>query len=449
MKAKLLLVCLGMACQTGIAADPAAAEPRWFLDANGCKFLNPFPPNFPSLTIEWPGPCVDGFVSGTGEVRLAPGVSYRGEFARGRIVKGSVENDGEIYEGGFLDNIPHGQGTSRGPEGTVISAKYVRGMVDGTHVELTWPDGRRYRGEVDARTQQMHGKGILESADGGLYEGEFKLSLPDGVGVMKRPGGEIRSGTFVRGQLDGTGSILYSNQTRYEGGLRAGQPNGQGRMEFTDGTLYAGAFVAGQYQGNGKLTYADGSVYEGNFLAGDPSGGGKATSPDGRRYDGQFLYGKWNGQGRLTYASGETYEGEWKAGVLTGKCHIAQEQSVYDGECVDGKASGSGHLEDKTKALVYQGGFAKDRFEGRGSLRLGELAYEGMFKAGIMEGEGVLTSGKLKMRGDFKAGVLVRGTIAAEDGRTFEVDLEKDEVLEVLKDGTKRPVDQLPADITI
>jgi hypothetical protein len=67
-----------------------------------------------------------------------------------------------------------------------------------------------------------------------------------------------------------------------------------------------------------------------------------------------------------------------------------------------------------------------------------------MFKAG----PGVLSAHKLTLRGDFKAGVLVRGTIAAEDGRTYEIDVEKGEVLEVLKDGSKQPVDHLPADIT-
>jgi alpha-acetolactate decarboxylase len=72
-----------------------------------------------------------------------------------------------------------------------------------------------------------------------------------------------------------------------------------------------------------------------------------------------------------------------------------------------------------------------------------------MFKAGAMEGAGTLSVGKLTMRGDFKAGVLARGTITGADGRTFQVDIDKNEILEVMKDGSKRPLDELPPDVTI
>jgi hypothetical protein len=324
----------------------------------------------------------------------------------------------------------------------------VRGSIDPKDVEFIWPDNTHYRGEIDPRTMSRHGKGVLKYGGGGVYEGEFKQDQPDGVGILKCPDGEVRSGSFIRGQLHGKGSILYANQTRYEGDLRAGEPDGQGRMEFTDGQLYEGAFVSGKYQGKGKLRYSTGGLYEGNFLAGDASGAGTMLFADGRRYAGEFLLGKLHGSGRLTYPTGETYEGEWKSGELTGKCRIVVEESIDDGQCIDSKASGAGRLEDKSKGLAYQGDFAQDQFHGKGALRVGEIAYEGMFKAGVFEGPGVLSVRMLTMRGDFKAGALIRGTIATEDGRTYEIDVEKGQILEVLIDGSKRPIDQLPADIT-
>ena len=173
------------------------------------------------------------------------------------------------------------------------------------------------------------------------------------------------------------------------------------------------------------------------------------TYPDGTRYVGQFLYGRRHGTGRLTRAPGEVEEGEWKAGVLSGKCRIEKDEVVYDGQCLDGNASGAGRLDDKPKNLVYEGEFLKDQFEGKGSLHAGDVAYEGMFKAGLMDGPGSLKVGKVTMRGDFKRGLMLRGTINADDGRTYEVDVEKQEVLEVAKDGTKRSVERLPPDITI
>ena len=403
MKAPVsLALCVALACHVG-SATAADAGPRWLLDANGCKFLNPYPPGVAAFEILWSGQCVDGYVSGEGEVQFPPDVFYRGEFAKGRIVKGSAESRGEIYEGGFLDNVPNGRGTSRSPDGSAITGTYVRGLIESADVELTWPNRNRYRGEVDTRTRQMHGKGVMQYADGSVYEGEFNQGSLEGAGVLKRSDGEVRSGTFRGGQLDGKGSVLYANQARYEGEFRAGQRSGQGRLEFASGESYEGGFVADRYQGKGKMQYGDGSVYDGEFLAGDPSGTGTMTFPDGERYEGQFLYGRRHGNGRVTYASGETKEGEWKAGALTGKCHLVAGPSSYEGECRNGKPSGAG------------------------TLRVGKLA----------------------LRGDFTDGVLVRGTIDSPDGRTFEIDVEKQQILEVEKDGSKHPIEQLPPEITI
>lgn len=405
-KKLLLLGCIAMTCRLASAAAPPAAEPRWLLDANGCKFLSPMPRDMQvSVTITWTGQCVDGMVSGKGEVRAGSWFAFYGEFAQGRIVKGAAEMNGAMYEGGFLDNKRHGPGETRTPDGLITKGTYDRNVIDPQAVEYIWTDGTRYRGEIDPRTQNMQGKGVLEYAGGGVYEGEFKRDQPEGEGILKFPDGEERRGTFVAGQLHGKGSILYANQTRYEGQLRAGEPSGQGRMEFSDGQLYEGAFVSGKYQGKGKLKYSTGGQYEGDFLAGDASGTGTMIFADGRRYQGQFLLGKMHGAGRLTHDTGETYEGEWKRGELTGKCRIVIQESVYDGQCLDSVANGTGHLQDKSKGLDYEG--------------------------------------------TFKSGVLIRGTIALQDGRTFEMDAEKGEVIEVQKDGSKQPVDQLPADIRI
>lgn len=448
MSAKLLhMASIGLLCQLACAAEQVP-EPRWVMDANGCKFLNPASHDS-SFTISWTGQCVDGFVSGPGEVRAGSWFAYRGEFSQGRIVNGTAEMNGSFYEGPFLDNLPNGPGMTRSTEGLVTMGTYQRGRLDPTMVEYTWPSRSRYRGQIHPQTLAMHGKGVMEYGDGSMYEGEFKENQREGAGVMKFPDGETHRGTFVGGRLEGQGSIVFANQARYEGELRAGEPSGPGRMEFADGTFCEGGFLAGKYHGKGKLKYASGAGYEGEFLAGERSGSGTLIYSDGVRYEGQFLYGRRHGAGRQTHPSGATYEGEWKGDQLTGKCRIAVEQSIYDGQCLDSKASGTGYLEDKEKRLVYRGEFAKDQFHGKGSLQAGELAYEGAFKAGAIDGPGVLTLGKLVMRGEFKSGVMVRGTIAADDGRTFEIDLEKDEVLEVLDDGSKRPVDELPADITI
>jgi hypothetical protein len=443
-------VCIALICHSAAAAEPAAAEPKWLQDANGCKFLSPAPAR--SLgAISWTGQCVEGFVSGPGEVRIAQWMSFRGEFAQGRLVKGVMEYVGrESYESeAFLDNRLNGNTVVRTLDGTTIQAQYDHGALKSEHAEILWPSGARYRGPLDPGSRLSQGKGTLDYPDGSVYEGEFKQGRLTGTGVMKYASGEIRSGTFIDGALNGHGSIVYADRSRYEGELRMGEPDGYGRIELADGDSYEGTFMAGRSHGKGKATYADGGVYEGDWVAGDPHGSGTRTFANGNRYVGQFVSGKKNGQGLFTQASGETYEGEWRGDQLNGKCRIVINQSIYQGECRDSKASGTGHLEDKSKDLVYEGEFDQDQFQGKGSLHIGDLAYDGMFKAGAMEGPGTLSVGKLTMRGDFKSGVLAHGTITGADGRTFEVDIEKNEIFEVSEDGTKHPIDQLPPDITI
>ena len=78
-----------------------------------------------------------------------------------------------------------------------------------------------------------------------------------------------------------------------------------------------------------------------------------------------------------------------------------------------------------------------------------ETVYDGEFVQGQMEGTGTLRMGSVQVKGVFKGNVFNRGTITAEDGRKFELDIDEGKVLEVLEGGLKRPLDQLPPDITI
>jgi hypothetical protein len=450
MKAQLsLAVCMALTCHVTVAADEPTGDARWLQDANGCKFLNwaPLEPR----EITWTGQCVDGYVSGPGQVRLGRRATFRGEFAQGRIVRGTFEYDGgKSYQcDTFLDNQLHGDVIVRYPNDVIVKARYEHDKALAEGAEVTWPDGTRYRGQIDPRSLDLQGKGVLEWANGTVYEGEFKQGRVEGVGVQKLRDGEVRTGTFRDGTLEGHGTILYADQARYEGNLVMGKESGIGRLELPGGAWYEGEFVAGRYQGKGKMKYTDGIVYEGDFLAGDRHGNGTMLFPSGNRYEGQWISGKRHGTGRFTDSNGGMEEGEWQADKLSGKCHKVTRDSVYDGQCRDDLASGQGRLEDKAQSLLYEGEFLADRFDGRGSLRIRELAYEGMFKSGAMEGPGTLKVGKLTMTGDFKAGVLARGTIVGADGRTFEVDLAKNEILEVNKDGTKHPIDQLPPDISI
>src|SRR5690349_893864 len=150
MKAPLSLAAgIVLTCHIAIAADEPTAEAKWLQDANGCKFLNPWPGEAPSK-ITWTGQCVDGFVSGTGDVRVGQSPTFRGEFLQGRIVKGTIEyRSGESYEGNaFLDNQLHGDVIARLPGGVTVKLRYEHDHAQRENAEITWPEGDRYRGEI-------------------------------------------------------------------------------------------------------------------------------------------------------------------------------------------------------------------------------------------------------------------------------------------------------------
>jgi hypothetical protein len=63
----------------------------------------------------------------------------------------------------------------------------------------------------------MHGRGVLEMADGSIYMGYFKDDFPSGLGV-----------------------IIYTNGDRYEGELRNGLRYGNGTYFHNDYSVYTG-----------------------------------------------------------------------------------------------------------------------------------------------------------------------------------------------------------------
>jgi hypothetical protein len=486
----------------GVAsAQSEVRNERWLADANGCKFISPAPDTrAPDSPFSWTGACVDGFLSGPGVLSTADKtVVLRGEFTSGRIANGTLAMPFVVYEGEFRDNIPHGDGSLRFADGSVLKAKFVDGRPDESNAELTWPGGARYRGQIDPVAQQMSGKGTLELGDGAVYEGEFKENRPEGVGVYRNPNGNVLRGTFVDGLLQGPGTIDYGDRSRYEGELRGSLPNGHGRMARINGDVYEGYFVGGNFQGKGRFQFSTGDVYEGEFLAGNFHGAGTFTWAGGDQYTGQYLNGLRHGQGRRTLQShGVTLEGEWKNDEMNGKCRVEGPDFLYEGDCANGRRSGRGRLSNKGDGAIYEGDFRDNEPHGNGVLRSGEYSYEGSFKAGkrhgrgaerrgdtqydgefadnlrhghgvlrekradgveviydgmfargSMNGAGTLIAGKLKFEGDFLADIFVRGTITGDDGRRFEVDMESGESVEILEDGTRQPMDAVPADFDI
>ena len=131
------------------------------------------------------------------------------------------------------------------------------------------------------------------------------------------------------------------------------------------------------------------------------------------RYVGYWLDNKANGKGRLTIqdekGNFDVYEGEWKEdrafgdGIYKNKKFIYSgqwkddqfngsgtleifDESIYEGEFLEGSKDGKGKLIFLKDMTVYEGEFKEDKFNGKGKLKFQGKIYEGTWENDLMQG---------------------------------------------------------------
>lgn len=162
--------------------------------------------------------------------------SYEGEFKEGvRSGYGKyVYPNGDVYEGGWENNVKHGNGT------------------------LTY-SSKAPGAEEDAEEEE---------------------------GAPKRGG--VYTGGFVNGARHGDGSFEYSNGDVYSGQWADGKKHGKGHYIFkADGTSFRGEWANGQCVG-GKWTHGDGKSVALKNRYGAPNGQACVTLPNGAQVLGTY-----------------------------------------------------------------------------------------------------------------------------------------------------------------
>lgn len=420
---------------------------NWMKDAQGCKFFDPNPTN-PPQQFRWDGACVDGYLSGPGTADFGS-IAFQGEFKRGLMESGEVRYRSSTYKGALKGNVPNGRGTWTYSHGLVLEGEGVNGAPTGV-VDLSFPDGSRYRGEVKKTGPghiQMHGQGRFVGADGNNYEGEFQFDRPHGTGTRTFPEGGSYTGGFAFGHYNGKGVLEAADGSRYEGGFVNGKHQGEATLRYADGGVYVGQFVASARHGKGRLQYPDGTVHEGDWKSNELNGACTIKTAVGTSYSGECIDRERSGQGRFEDpANGVVYDGEYRNDRFHGRGKLQEPGYVYEGSFLAGVRSGHGK-EVYGNGEQYEGEFSQGLRNGQGLLRLpsfdsNEVSYEGEFKNGVMEGNGRLQIGPSTFTGEFVSGEFIRGRVSDSAGRVIEVDAETGTYLQVLPDGTKIPIKQ-------
>ena len=314
-----------------------------------------------------------------------------------------------LFAGNWVNGVPHGHGTMiYYPSLDKYVGDFYEGRCTGQGV-LTTASGVTYCGQW--LEDHFDGRGEWSGPNGCTYTGQFRAGEKCGRGLMTYPDGSTYNGDWLNDVRHGRGEYKdISDGTSYDGDWVDDRQEGKAvklyplssagmRPEITssrsDGTpsknesplsiskslsdnssnkfiKYEGTFARGLRKGHGKLSFPDGSRYEGNWLDDEPNGNGIYVSSDGGSYQGEWLCGRREGKGTQIYANGAKYDGVWAADRF-------HKTGTFAAAPLDIFKS-------------YEGEWVNGKMSGKGVLLFANGdGYRGTFKDGRLHGNGSWT----------------------------------------------------------
>eukprot|EP01034_Spumella_vulgaris_P034758 gene34758-42872_t len=185
----------------------------------------------------------DGFKHGKGVLSFGDSVKYCGEFVRdkyegqGRLCR---LIDKSVYIGAFRNGLAHGAGTLT-LQNVVIKGDWLNGETIGDMDVKYTLNGQMYCGQFTNNLR--NGTGI--------YSGGIINNKPTGQGVMTSAGGTMYDGEWV----NGTREVWEEDQA-----------GGPGKRILVSGEVQTGMFQAGVLDGHGHIVYPDGSECVGDNI---------------------------------------------------------------------------------------------------------------------------------------------------------------------------------------
>ena len=208
---------------------------------------------------------------------------------------------------------------------------------------INYNNGDKYEGEFVNNVKE--GKGIYLYENGDKYEGDFVQDKKEGYGVYYYKSGEKYEGEFKNDKKHGFGKYYYLDGDRYEGEFQNGMAQGRGIYYYSDGEKYIGDYENDMKNGHGIYFYSNGTKYIGEYLDGKKNGKGFLFDKEGIKIkelyfennikqsiieddDDKLTYSseldeipknEINGKRIKTYSTGDKYEGEYYNGLKQGK----------------------------------------------------------------------------------------------------------------------------------
>lgn len=231
-----------------------------------------------------------GVFEGIIERNKTPG-PRRVKFIDGKI----LFDDGTVYNGSFLNNLPHGAGELCYLNGTIITGYFESNLNNLIIINIKSFNGDVYSGQakkINYTKYVPHGTGEMLFACGDVFDGEFVNGNTIRMQGNHQPSkNKFFENSLQLAQFTGNGRIFYKNRNIYSGGIAKGIPHGKGSMRVASGEIsYAGDFQQGDKTGRGEMSWENGT-YSGEVLLGKPHGQGRVMFDDLRYYIAEFNQG--------------------------------------------------------------------------------------------------------------------------------------------------------------
>ena len=184
---------------------------------------------------------INNLAYGRGFLYCSSGSHYFGYFKDDFFQSGygkTINKNGNIYLGEFIDGVANGPGKFMTKNGNVYKGFWTDNKLNGIGF-ITWENGKSYTGEIN--------KGIF-----------------NGIGELYYKNGNIYRGEFKNGRMDGIGKIDYKNKKVYMGEFKEGSKSGYGIMKWPTEEKYEGSWEKDSFK-FGEYTWPNGNIYFGHF----------------------------------------------------------------------------------------------------------------------------------------------------------------------------------------
>ena len=150
--------------------------------------------------------------------------------------------NGDVYEGDFLDGIRSGNGIYR----------YAA-------------SGNRYEGGWDENVKSGIGKQLYKGKAGGEYHGYWENGRRHGEGVFTYTNGDVYSGWWKYGNKQGFGTYLFKETGMKMSGDWENGALTSGKWVYPNGLYFEGDFENNKPKGAGVWYFKNGNTLHGTF----------------------------------------------------------------------------------------------------------------------------------------------------------------------------------------